>query len=69
MDRYNLSKSTPKLNFSRRQAELFQQIILVGNKMSDALSALDQKLLLPKKTAKLVRKWQDLMVKLANMLI
>lgn len=65
----SLSKSSPKLNLTRRQAELFQRIILVGNRMSDTLSALDKTMSLPRDAAKLVHKWQKLMITLANMLI
>jgi hypothetical protein len=65
----SLSKTTSKLNLSRRQTELFQQIILVGNRMSDLLSALEDKISLPKNSGKLSRSWQDLMIRLAKMLI
>ena len=66
-----VAKSTPKakLNLTRRQADLFQKIILIGNRMSDTLSELDRKMLLPKEAAKLISKWGNLMVKLAKMLV
>lgn len=69
MTKSSLSKSTSKLNLTRRQLEVFQKIILVGNQMSEALSALDKKMMMPKTSAKLVQKWQDLMIRLVNMLI
>ena len=71
MRNHSVAKSAPKakLNLTRRQADLFQKIILMGNRMSDALSELDRKMLLPKESAKLIVKWGKLMVKLANMLI
>ena len=71
MRNHIVTKSAPKakLNLTRRQADLFQKIILMGNRMSDALSELDRKMLLPKESAKLITKWGKLMVKLAKMLI
>ncbi|MBA2655296.1 MAG: hypothetical protein H0U71_09585 [Gammaproteobacteria bacterium] len=69
MTKSSVSKSTSKLNLTRRQIEIFQKIILVGNEMSDALSALDKMMLLPKDSSKLIRKWQDLMIRLVNLLI
>ena len=71
MRNHIVAKSAPKakLNLTRRQADLFQKIILIGNRMSDALSELDRKMLLPKESAKLITKWGKLMVKLAKMLV
>lgn len=69
MSKHSLSKTSSKLNLTRRQIELFQKMILIGNQMSEALSALDRKGLVPKNSAKLARKWGDLMVQLVKMLI
>jgi hypothetical protein len=69
MAKLSLSKKSSKLNLSRRHAELFQEIILVGNNMSDLISSLENKISLPKSTIQLARKWQDLMVRLALLLV
>jgi hypothetical protein len=69
MAKLSVSKSTSKLNLTRRQTEIFQKVILVGNQMSEVLSTLEEKGLLPKASVKLVQKWQSLMMKLVNILI
>jgi hypothetical protein len=69
MAKPSLPKKSSKLNISRRHTELFQEIILVGNNMSDFIATLEDKISLPKSAIKLARKWQDLMVRLAKLLL
>ena len=69
MVRNILSKPSSKLNLTEQQTELFQDIILVGNNMSDVLRALDKRGLLPKEFKRLPCEWSNLMMELALMLI
>jgi hypothetical protein len=68
MARSSLANSSSNLNLSRRQTELFQQIICVGNKMSKVMDP-NHPLPMPADRAKLARKWSHLMVELAKMLL
>lgn len=67
MVRSSVSKSSSKLNLSRRQTDLFQRIILVGNQMAKAMRPRHQ--LPAPDREKLKRKWDDLTVELAHALL
>jgi hypothetical protein len=72
MAKSSLPKNSSKLNFTRRQAELFQKIILAGNRMAELLAQLEFRLIQPakaKEADKLIKKWPDLMMQLAKMII
>jgi hypothetical protein len=60
MARGSLANPSSNLNLSRRQTELFQQIILLGNQMSKVLNP-KHPLPMPEDRAKLRRKWSNLM--------
>jgi hypothetical protein len=63
----SLSKSSAKLNLSRRQSALLHNILVAGNQMATALSYLDSQPLLPTERAILVHNWAKLLMDLANL--
>jgi hypothetical protein len=68
-----LPKNSFKLNLTPQQISLFQKIILTGNQMVELLSAqlefsLTQSARI-KEANKLIKRWSNLMVQLAKMLI
>jgi hypothetical protein len=72
MAKSSLPRNSSKLNLTRQQTLLFQKIILVGNQMAELLAQLEFRLIQPAKVReadKLVRRWSDLMTKLAKMII
>lgn len=72
MAKSSLPRNSSKLNLTRQQTSLFQKIILVGNQMAELLAQLEVRLIQPAKVReanKLVRRWSDLMTKLAKMII
>jgi hypothetical protein len=69
MAKLSLSKKSSKLNLTRRHAEIFQEMILIGNHMSDFIASLEKKISAPKSSIQLARKWKFLMVRLAKLLI
>ncbi len=72
MAKGSLSKTTHKLNLTRRQTLLFQQIILAGNQMAELLAQLEFHFVQPmkvKKADKLIKHWSNLMIRLVNMLM
>jgi hypothetical protein len=69
MARSSLTNSPAKLYLSRRQINLFQKIILVGNQMSKALGCQgDAAISSAKNGAKLSKRWDNLMVQLVKLL-
>jgi hypothetical protein len=64
-----LANRPSKLNLSRRQAALFQRIILSGNKMAETLNHFDSMYTLPKSALRPSRQWSHLMVQLAKTLL
>ncbi len=64
-----VTKRKSELNLTSQQSALFQNIILVGNQMSDLLRQLDKQALLPEPARKLPMKWGNLMVRLLDFLI
>ena len=72
MAKSSLSKTTQKLNLTRRQTLLFQQIILAGNQMAELLAQLEFNIIQParmKEAGKLAKQWSDLMVSLIKILL
>jgi hypothetical protein len=69
MAKNSVSTFPSKLNLNKQQTELFQNIILLGNNMSNALKQLDKDYLLPVEFNKLPNKWGKLMTDLALLLI
>lgn len=71
MAKASLSKSSSKLNLTRRQTYVFQKIIFVGNQMAELLARLEFKITHParvKEATKLAKRWSSLMIQLAKLL-
>lgn len=67
----SLSKSKEELKLTRRQTELFQRMIITGNRMCNLLSDLRSDSLYIgqlKEAKKLINKWSKLMLELVTML-
>lgn len=72
MAKNSLPVNSSKLNLTRRQAALFQKIILAGNQMAELLAQLEFRYIQPtkvKEANKLIKRWSNLMVQLAKMVI